>query len=166
MRSGKSRFAQRLATESGLPVTYIATATADDAEMKQRIETHKKSRPSHWSIIEEPLFLASALKTGELPRCILVECLTLWLVNCLTHQDEALFLREKEAFIAAVSNFENDLIVVSNETNMGVIPLGKLSRQYCDEAGSIHQQLASHFDRVFLVIAGLPQILKGDSLCP
>ena len=163
VRSGKSRLAERMAIESQLPVTYIATATAQDEEMYQRITAHQARRPDKWHVIEAPIKLASALSNQTITgHCILIDCLTLWLTNLLLADDSSLFERELEAFITLLPTLSNHIIMVSNETNMGIIPMGALSRRYCDEAGRLHQELAQQCDQVILTIAGLPHIVKGQ----
>ena len=161
-RSGKSRLAERMAQESQLAVTYIATAQAQDAEMAQRIAAHRARRPAHWAIIEEPLALADTLKTHAAPgRCLLVDCLTLWLTNLLLHSDPAVLARERVALLATLPELPGQIILVSNETGMGVMPLGELTRRYCDEAGWLHQELATRCEQVLLTVAGIPLTLKG-----
>ena len=163
VRSGKSRLAERPATESGAQVAYIATARAQDEEMRARIAAHRARRPEHWRLIEEPYRLASALhEYAEAGHCVLVDCLTLWLTNLLTAGDSTVLEREARALRVMLPTLAGRVILVSNETNMGVIPLGELNRRYCDEAGRLHQDLAEICDCVILTIAGLPQILKGD----
>ena len=165
VRSGKSRLAERLATESGLPVTYVATAVAGDEEMSKRIAAHQAHRPVDWMLIEEPLALGSILReTAGEGGCIIVDCLTLWLTNLLTDPDSTMLEREKESLFSALAVTPRQIILVSNETGMGVIPMGELTRRYCDEAGRLHQQLAQVCERVVLTIAGLPQLLKGAAL--
>lgn len=165
VRSGKSRLAERLAVESGLPVTYIATATAGDDEMRARIAAHRARRPATWSVVEEPRALAATLHShAAQDRCLLVDCLTLWLTNLLTAQDATLFDSERTALLDLLPGLPGQLILVSNETNMGVMPLGELTRRYCDEAGRLHQDLAQICERVILTVAGLPHILKGESV--
>lgn len=164
VRSGKSRLAEQLATESNLPVHYIATATAEDEEMQKRIASHQKHRPDHWQVIEEPLRLASVLdEQAASGRCVLVDCLTLWLSNLLLAEDETVFERERTDLLKVLPTLPGKIIMVSNETNMGVIPMGELSRRYCDEAGRLHQELAQVCDQVILTVAGLPHILKGKT---
>ncbi len=163
VRSGKSRLAERLATETNLPVTYIATATAEDAEMQARISAHQKHRPAHWQLIEEPLHLGQTLQTNARSgHCVLVDCLTLWLTNVLMANDEHQFEKERGELLHVIPSLAGHIIIVSNETNMGVTPMGELSRRYCDEAGRLHQELAQLCDNVILTVAGLPQVLKGD----
>jgi adenosylcobinamide kinase/adenosylcobinamide-phosphate guanylyltransferase len=161
-RSGKSRLAERMAQESQLAVTYIATAQAQDAEMAQRIAAHRARRPAHWALIEEPLALADTLKAHAAPgRCLLVDCLTLWLTNLLLHPDPAVFDRERAGLIDVLSDLHGQIILVSNETGLGVMPLGELTRRYCDEAGWLHQELATRCEQVLLTVAGIPLTLKG-----
>lgn len=165
VRSGKSRLAERLAVASGRQVVYVATAVAGDAEMLCRIEAHRRRRPQDWLVVEEPLALGPTLgKLAEPGRCLVVDCLTLWLTNLLTHTDPARLGSERAALLEVLPTLAGDLVLVGNETNMGVISLGELSRRYCDEAGLLHQALAARCDRVVLVVAGLPQLLKGSSI--
>lgn len=161
VRSGKSRLAERLAIDSNLPVTYIATAIAGDQEMLARIAAHRARRPPQWSLVEEPFKLAASLHTHATPdRCLLVDCLTLWLTQLLIAEDAALLERERTALLDVLPRLPGRVILVSNETNMGVTPVGALSRRYCDEAGRLHQDLAQICEHVVLTIAGLPHVLK------
>lgn len=165
VRSGKSRLAERLATESRLPVIYIATATGDDDEMRRRIAMHREHRPQHWQVVEEPLQLASVLRRyGSDRHCLLVDCLTLWLTNLLLHADPEYFGVERAALLETLPQVNGRLIMVSNETNMGITPMGELSRRYCDEAGRLHQEIAQICDQAILTVAGLPLILKGNAV--
>ncbi|MEW6679130.1 MAG: bifunctional adenosylcobinamide kinase/adenosylcobinamide-phosphate guanylyltransferase [Pseudomonadota bacterium] len=164
VRSGKSRLAERLAQESGMAVTYIATATAGDEEMRARIAAHQARRPAGWQLVEEPLALAKTLSAHARPDgLLLVDCLTLWLTNLLLHPDPARLNQERAELLAALQELPGALVLVSNETGLGVVPLGELSRRYCDEAGWLHQDLAQRCDRVIFTVAGLPHILKGPS---
>jgi adenosylcobinamide kinase/adenosylcobinamide-phosphate guanylyltransferase len=164
IRSGKSRLAEQRALASGMPVTYIATATAGDEEMQRRIAEHRKSRPSNWCLVEEPLRLAAALEAHAAPgRCLLVDCLTLWLTQLLTG-DEACLEMEREALLKRLPTLLGYIILVSNETNLGVVPDNALARRFCDEAGRLHQAIARICGRVIFTVAGLPHVLKGESL--
>lgn len=162
VRSGKSKLAEQLATDSGKSVIYIATAKAHDKEMTGRIQKHQSQRPDCWQTVEEEIYLADALQRhSAADNCILVDCLTLWLTNLLMHDDPALLETQLRKLIQTVSEHKEDIVFVSNETGMGVVPLGELTRRYCDEAGLLHQKLATHCDRVIISIAGLPMTLKG-----
>lgn len=161
-RSGKSRLAEQLATDTGFSVTYIATATAGDGEMGERIALHQQRRPNNWALCEEPVRLSQALITHAKPNhCLLVDCLTLWLTNLLMQNDEVLN-KEKSALLDCLSRLPGCIIFVSNETNMGITPMGELSRRYVDEAGLLHQQIAAESEQVILTVAGLPHYLKGQ----
>jgi len=162
IKSGKSRFAEQRARDCGLSVIYIATATAQDDEMKARIRAHRQQRHNDWGLIEEPLKLGKIIEqhAGD-DTCLLIECLTLWLTNLLCLDDESTFQQERQSFLDALSDAPGQVIIVSNETGMGVVPLGALSRRFCDEAGLLHQQLAQHCHNVYLITAGLAQTLKG-----
>ncbi|MEJ6654719.1 MAG: bifunctional adenosylcobinamide kinase/adenosylcobinamide-phosphate guanylyltransferase [Pseudomonas sp.] len=161
-RSGKSSLAERMASSSGLAVTYIATSQPLDEEMRQRIAHHRQRRPAHWELVEEPLALAQVLREQAEPgRCLLVDCLTLWLTNLLLHEDVGRLEQERQALLEVLDELPGRVILVSNETGMGVVPLGELSRRYVDEAGWLHQALASRSDRVQFCVAGLPMLLKG-----
>ncbi|WP_236450748.1 bifunctional adenosylcobinamide kinase/adenosylcobinamide-phosphate guanylyltransferase [Stutzerimonas stutzeri] len=161
-RSGKSRFAERLAAESGLAVTYIATSQALDGEMSARIAHHRQRRPVHWSLVEEPLQLARVLREQAAPqRCLLVDCLTLWLTNLLMLDDAARLAEARDALLECLPELPGRIILVSNETGLGVVPLGELTRRYVDEAGWLHQAVADRAHRVTFMVAGLPMTLKG-----
>ncbi|WP_439861494.1 bifunctional adenosylcobinamide kinase/adenosylcobinamide-phosphate guanylyltransferase [Pseudomonas sp. MBLB4136] len=162
-RSGKSRLAEKLAADSGLPVTYIATSQALDGEMSARIRQHRERRPPHWALLEEPVELARVLgEQADTGRCLLVDCLTLWLSNLLMLDDAARLSAERDALLACLGELPGRIILVSNETGLGVVPLGELSRRYVDEAGWLHQALAERCQRVTFTVAGLPMILKGQ----
>ena len=163
VRSGKSRLAEQRARASELEVVYIATATAGDEEMRQRIAHHQQRRPSSWQLIEEPLMLANVLQQHAADnRCLLVDCLTLWLTNLLLAGDASPLAEEREALLEQLPGLPGHIILVSNETGMGIVPQGELTRRFADEAGRLHQDLAQICDRVTLTVAGLPQVLKGD----
>lgn len=173
-RSGKSACAERLAQASSRQVVYVATAQAGDGEMHDRILQHRARRPGHWHTVEEPLRLADALRRACTPGAIvLVDCLTLWLTNLMLCGEAALpdngelvlpaaFERERTAFLDLLEDgLPGELVLVSNEVGMGIVPLGALSRRFADEAGRLNQAVASRVERVVLVAAGLPLVLKG-----
>ena len=160
-RSGKSALAEQRAQDSGLPVIYLATATAGDAEMAARIAHHQARRPTHWQVIEEPVYLSKILQQhAAVDRCVLVDCLTLWLTNLLCHENPAYLAQEKNRFLEVLPSLPGQIILVSNEVGMGIVPLGELSRRFSDEAGCLNQAVARICARVTLSVAGLPFTLK------
>ncbi|WP_064746477.1 bifunctional adenosylcobinamide kinase/adenosylcobinamide-phosphate guanylyltransferase [Lysobacter antibioticus] len=160
-RSGKSALAERIAGDYA-DVVYIATGQAGDAEMAARIDHHRARRPAHWGCIEEPIALAAALRAQAAPqRCVLVDCLTLWLSNLLFGADPAAFERERAALLEALPGLPGRVLLVSNEVGLGVVPMGEVSRRYVDEAGRLHQALGALCGQVWFVAAGLPWVLKG-----
>lgn len=164
-RSGKSRYAEQLASNSQLPVLYIATATALDEEMSARITHHQTQRPSEWALCECPLQLAETLaRESQKPQCILVDCLTLWLNNQLFHYPQQDFSLLFKQLIDSLQNSQAQIIFVANEVGLGIIPLGEISRQFVDEAGRLNQALAQRADTVFFIAAGLPLRLKGAAV--
>lgn len=164
-RSGKSRLAEQLASDSGLPVTYIATSEPLDGEMNERVRLHRQRRPATWGLIEEPLALAHVLRTeAGAGRCLLVDCLTLWLTNLLMLEDPQRLASERDALLDCLEQLPGTLILVSNETGLGVAPMGELTRRYIDQAGWLHQAVAERCQRVVLTVAGLPLMLKGPAL--
>lgn len=173
-RSGKSQLAEQRARQSGLAVTYLATAQAGDGEMAQRIAHHRARRPTDWGCVEEPLRLAERLSELAHPeRCMLVDCLTLWLSNLLfagraAAQAEAgeavacpLLRDETEALIATLPRLPGRVILVSNEVGWGIVPMHPVSRLFADEQGRLNQRVAAVCGQVTLVAAGLPLPLKG-----
>lgn len=173
-RSGKSDYAERCARESGGAVTYIATATAGDAEMARRIAEHRARRPAGWATVEEPFALAAALMRHAAPEgCVVVDCLTLWLSNVLFPEavaggpaagDPGMFERERAALLECVPRLPGQVIFVANEVGMGIVPLGAGVRRYGDEAGRLNRDLARLCDRVTFMVAGLPWALKTPGL--
>lgn len=168
-RSGKSGYAERLAADSGWPVTYIATACGADDEFAARIAHHRARRPAHWRLIEADTDLAGALADaqGE-AHCVLIDCLTLWLANLLcprTGEEHALlpeaFAARLDAFEAALARAPGKVIVVSNEIGLGVVPLGAVTRHYVDELGRLNQRVAAVAGAVTLMVAGLPVAVKA-----
>lgn len=162
-RSGKSRLAEQTAIATQLAVTYVATAQALDSEMQNRIAHHQNQRPAHWSLVEEPLFLAKTLQKIDRPnQIILVDCLTLWLTNLLLLEDQNVQEFECEQLLDVLPKLQSEIILVSNETGLGVVPLGEISRRFVDEAGRLHQALGQIADKVMFCVAGFPMILKGE----
>ncbi|SIS96837.1 bifunctional adenosylcobinamide kinase/adenosylcobinamide-phosphate guanylyltransferase [Neptunomonas antarctica] len=161
-RSGKSRYAEKLASDSRKKVVYVATAQAYDDEMKARIQHHKEQRPDAWQTFEEPIYISNVISNISFSsHCILIDCLTLWMTNLLCENQN--IAASKKSLLDALSHTESDIILVSNETGMGVVPLGELTRRYCDEAGWLHQEIAAVADQVVLMVAGIPVVIKDCS---
>ncbi|OEY94684.1 bifunctional adenosylcobinamide kinase/adenosylcobinamide-phosphate guanylyltransferase [Acinetobacter proteolyticus] len=162
-RSGKSRLAEQTAQETGLSVIYIATAQALDTEMQQRIAHHQQQRPSDWQVFEEPIFLADRLlQCDQANQLILVDCLTLWLTNLLLDEDPALQQQQMQKLFEVLPQLQSQIILVSNETGLGVVPMGEISRRFVDEAGRLHQTLGQLANKVMFCVAGFPMILKDE----
>ena len=165
VRSGKSRMAESLAAGFAGRVVYLATAEAKDAEMRKRIALHQKYRPKHWETIEEPIRLGRTLSENTSAKdLVVIDCLTLWMTNLLL-ADESFEMGkvELEALITEVKRQRSNLVLVSNETNSGVIPMNTLSRRFCDEMGVLHQKLAAIADNVVLMVAGIPTWVKNET---
>ena len=161
IRSGKSRFAERLAIQSHLPVTYIATATIEDAEMHARIALLRANRPTHWQVIEEPLNLANLMgQLADEQHCLLVDCLTLWLSNVFLHPERDA-ATELDALVALVGRWNGpDLALVTNEVGCGIVPENALAREFRDLAGRMNQRLAEASDEVYWTVFGQPLRIK------
>ena len=164
-RSGKSRFAEELVLASLKPggsAVYLATAEAGDAEMAARIALHRKRRGPAWRTVEEPLDLAGALARFARPDSpVLVDCLTLWLSNVLTAERDA--GREIGHLVEALGDASGAVVLVSNEVGHGIVPDNALARSYRDHAGLMNQKIAIAADRVVLMTAGLPRVLKDEA---
>jgi adenosylcobinamide kinase/adenosylcobinamide-phosphate guanylyltransferase len=158
-RSGKSRHAEALVREAGpAPWSYVATAQAFDAEMAERIARHRFDRGGGWITVEAPHDLAAAVEALDTAPA-LVDCLTLWVSNRLLA--EADVEAETPRLVRALRARTGATVVVSNEVGLGIVPDNALSRRFRDAAGRLHQALAAEADRVHLVVAGLPVVVKG-----
>ncbi len=163
-RSGKSAYAEKLASHSGQDVIYVATAQPLDNEIRSRIKRHQEDRPPHWHTVEEPLSLATCLQHYcKSERLVLVDCLTMWVMNLLSRPEPEWLQEEMQHLLDIVPALPGQLILVSNETGMGVVPMGEITRQFVDESGRLHQRLAKLVDNVTLMVAGLPHVVKPAS---
>lgn len=165
-RSGKSAYAEKLATAGGLPVTYIATAQVYDKEFGQRVEHHKNRRPSHWHTVEQSFHLGQALQQhAAAGKCVIVDCLTLWLAQCICpdceRPENLNWDDERSGLLNALSQLPGMILLVSNEVGMGIVPLGEINRQFQDEQGRLNQAVAQIANQVTFIAAGLPLKLKG-----
>ena len=159
-RSGKSAFAEKLVTASGLRMHYVATGRAWDGEMQARITEHRDRRGPDWQTHEEPLDLASCLKAIDAPdSIILIDCLTLWVTNLMMeHRD---IQAEFERLAAYVPQAKAKLVFVSNEVGLGIVPENRMARDFRDHAGRLHQNIAASVADVYFIAAGLPLKMKG-----
>lgn len=178
-RSGKSSFAEQLIEGFGDNIAYIATATALDPEMEDRIAKHRLQRPDSWQTFESPTHPAGVIAAqGAHLDGILLDCLTVMITNRMLDQGrhamdwdqpsvaqlnavEADVLAEIEAIVAAVANSRADLVAVTNEVGFGIVPINPLSRFFRDCAGRVNQRMARAAAEVYLVVSGIPMRIKG-----
>ena len=170
-RSGKSAYAEMLAKDSSLPVAYLATAQVYDDEFKARIAHHQARRPKDWHITEAPHYLADALEANQngasraSKNCIIIDCLTLWLAQCICPEcappEGVNWAQQRNKFLNTLPTLQGQIILVSNEVGMGIVPLGEINRQFQDEQGRLNQAVAAIANEVIFVAAGLPLKLKG-----
>lgn len=183
-RSGKSAFAERIAAESGLPVTYLATMEPGDDELAARVARHRARRPASWRTVEVPLKLTDAIREAPPGELLLVDCLSLWVANVVfaavpdPEADAAAFESATDRCVALAREAAQALgarpgpsVVVTNEVGSGIVPAGALSRYYRDALGLVNQRFAAAADEAFVLISGMPLRLKpgagaggGDSL--
>jgi len=180
-RSGKSSFAEQQAkqheADNQTTIYYLATAQSLDGEMSQRIKQHQQQRPQHWQLIESPITLANTLEQLILKHqaehkdqhkkniTVLVDCLTLWLTNCLCSPEKNCWQQEKKLLLKLLTGYEQtsdvNLLLVSNEVGHGIVPMGELSREFVDQAGWLHQEIAAIATQVDFIMAGIPLSLKS-----
>ncbi len=164
VRSGKSGYAAELAKRMGKEVIFLATGSAEDEEMRERIRLHKKARPSHWKTIEEKKDLIFVLSNISSPqKVIIIDCLG-FLVSNLLLDDQ-----EEESIIGQVRKIANLIlegshiaIVISNEVGWGVVPTSKLGRKFRDILGRANQIMAKYAQEVYLMVSGIPVKLKSE----
>ena len=159
-RSGKSRFAETLVSETGLERHYVATGQAWDDEMRDRIAQHRADRGDLWQTHEEPMDLVARLAAIDADgRAVLVDCLTLWVTNLMMAE------RDIAAEFAALTEFlpkaKARLVLVSNEVGLGIVPDNRMAREFRDHAGRLHQMIAAASAEVYFIAAGLPLKMKG-----
>jgi adenosylcobinamide kinase/adenosylcobinamide-phosphate guanylyltransferase len=158
-RCGKSRYAEALVASQDPPWVYIATAEPLDAEMRERIDAHQARRDARWRTLEAPRALSAALRAAAAPgTCVLVDCVTLWLSNLLLAQADV--ERETSLLIETLTQLTGPVVVVSNEVGGGIVPDNALARRFRDAQGRVNVRLAEVADRVTLLVAGLPVMLK------
>jgi len=176
-RSGKSAFAetQIAKLETQFPqanVSYIATAELFDQGMKARAKQHALRRPKHWQLIEAPLTLTQTLSKLDQPnQIILVDCLTLWLNNHIYYQSQNLKQLDKsnestlngifDDLLHCLEQHQGNIVLVSNEVGLGILPMDKSTREFADYSGVLNQRVANIAHQAYLITAGLPITLKG-----
>ncbi|ROV59486.1 bifunctional adenosylcobinamide kinase/adenosylcobinamide-phosphate guanylyltransferase [Vibrio ponticus] len=165
-RSGKSSFAEsEVLASDKLYRHYIATATSTDDEMQRRIDHHQARRDSDWRLHEIPIEIAAHLGSFSDNDVVLVDCLTLWMSNVIFEHgetaSEAAINQRVAKLIEALKCCRADVVLVSNEVGLGVVPMGEVSRLFVDHAGWMNQAIAKVSDRVTFVAAGLPLTMKG-----
>lgn len=160
-RSGKSRYAESLTIGYPPPWVYVATAEPLDDEMAARIAEHRGRRGADWRTIEASHDLAGAVAGAPAGSTVLVDCLTLWLSNLmLTHAEiEA----EADRLDDALAQARGPIVLVSNEVGLGIVPDNALARRFRDAQGRLNQRMAARADRVVLMVAGLPLVVKGSA---
>jgi adenosylcobinamide kinase / adenosylcobinamide-phosphate guanylyltransferase len=164
-RSGKSRFAQSLCC-SAEDVVFVAAAREEDEEMHRRIALHRESRPPRWLTIEEPLDLPSGIR-GALPQAatILIDCLTMWLSNLMWAGRDEIPGEIEQSALSQIDQLTEiaagrELIVVSNEVGLSLVPETEVGRRFRDLQGLVNQWCAARADRVFLMVAGIAIPIK------
>lgn len=159
-RSGKSTYALQLAEGCSSSPVFVATATAGDHSMADRIARHQAERGSHWRLVEEPFRLSRVMHQHGKDDVLLVDCLTLWVSNWVCLKQPARWKEEKQKFLDELEKSEATVYLVSNEVGMGVIPVGALNREFVDESGWLHQSVAAMADRVTMMHFGIPHSIK------
>lgn len=160
-RSGKSRYAESVAQDSGLTKLYLATARVLDEEMAARVTRHKLDRGVGWFTVEEPIALAEAIANRAAPdRVILVDCLTLWLTNLMIEGED--IAGHVAALATALERARGPVVLVSNEVGGGIVPDNAMAREFRDLQGRLNQDMAALASHVTLVVAGIPLAIKGS----
>ena len=160
VRSGKSDYAQQLArARGGDDVLVIATAEAGDDEMRARIEKHRAERNPRWRTLEATRGIARSLADVLPARVVLLDCLTLWVSNVLLADADAM-MREVDELITWQRASDGEMIVVSNEVGMGIVPDNELGRAYRDLLGAVNRKIAAEADEVYFMVAGIPMGIK------
>ncbi len=157
--SGKSAWAETLVETYSLPMTYIATGRIHDAEVRARVDMHQARRDGRWTTIEAPLDLGPALARTA-GTAVLIDCATMWLSNHLL--DGSDLATAKAQLITALRQCPVPWVIVSNEVGHGIVPDNALARQFREAQGRLNIALAAEADLAVQIIAGLPQVLKGQ----
>lgn len=165
-RSGKSAYALKLAEAMASKKLYLATAQALDKEMAEKIKKHKKQRGNNWTTIEEPIKLADVIRGDKKHDVILLDCLTLWVSNLMSKesgvrsQKSEVIYKNINQLISTCKKSKANIVVVSNEVGLGIVPDNPLARKFRDIAGIANQKMAEAADEVYFVAAGMPMRMK------
>ncbi|MHC5308099.1 bifunctional adenosylcobinamide kinase/adenosylcobinamide-phosphate guanylyltransferase [Bartonella sp. LJL80] len=160
IRSGKSRFAEELVLAKGKKPVYVATAEIFNQEMQKRVDLHRARRHQYWLECEAPIaLLAALLQYQGNSHAILVDCLTVWLGNLMHYEED--ISQSIKSFVDGLSALDADIVLVSSEVGLGIVPDNALARAFCDHAGTLNQAIAAISSEVYFIAAGLPLKLKG-----
>lgn len=165
-RSGKSSYAVELAKRFNKKTAFIATCLPLDAEMRKRIELHRKKRPSHWQTFEETKDISSLLKKmGSTYSVVIIDCLTLLISNLLLEGLDDYTIEDRiNKILKTLKSQKCKSIIVSNEVGLGIVPGNHMTRRFRDLAGKINQSVANEASEVFFMVSGLPSKIKGGKI--
>jgi adenosylcobinamide kinase/adenosylcobinamide-phosphate guanylyltransferase len=163
IRSGKSRYALSSVQKMNGQKIFIATAEPLDESMSVRIKNHQQERGDEFTTVEEPVYLARAISAVSQNEVILIDCLTLWVNNLFYYfkKDSGKIREQFDLFLDVLVHHPGRIVIVTNEVGLGVIPENELTRTFIDELGSLNQRVAQLSNEVIMMIAGLPQFIKG-----
>jgi len=160
--SGKTKFSEKLSLEiSSLSgkLYFVATGVAFDKEMQVKIDLHKKNRSCSFSSIESPDLSTEIFANASENDVILIDCISVFVSNviCMEEFDET----QIDNFKLAIKNSDANLVIVGQETSLGVIPDNKLSRDFINKSGLLNQFVAEIANEVYFVTAGISRKIKG-----
>ncbi|MDH4618993.1 bifunctional adenosylcobinamide kinase/adenosylcobinamide-phosphate guanylyltransferase [Brevibacillus sp. AY1] len=170
VRSGKSGFAEELASETGKRVLYVATGEAKDEEMRNRIELHQARRPAEWGCVEIPQYLSHSIQAAKEYEVVLLDCLSTWVSNWLMAVPEEKWrndaitqeiYQEAKAWLDGLAAAPQTVIAVTSEVGLGGVAMNKLGRWFADVLGDVNQMTARRADTVYAVFSGIPWRIKG-----
>lgn len=163
--SGKSLFAECLASACRLAVAYVATARPVGAEMRRKIAAHRARRPAAWTTVEAPDGLAAALgrlEASRRPVVALVDSVSMWLAGRVCAGGANAVLHEVAGLCDLVlPRRAGPTILVADETGLGIVPAHRLGRAFREVSGAANQLLAARADVAVLLVAGRPLVLKA-----